>query len=209
MYGIIFKYRFRLIAALGLVAITTSLFSQNKDEVRSLKLTMGGGYGYYFNTFTNVLDQDVNNIKPAFYGKLLWQTEYRLRIGLESGYYFIYSTTRIQTDNKSEKLTSNLKVVPIFLSLSMKMTKHLELNFATGWASMIYVININKSTKNKVIGHTYSMSNCAAGFTYFIPLGKKIDLGTEFKYLYLGKTDDQHISVFLNVSYKIKNWKVK
>jgi hypothetical protein len=209
MYGIIFKNRNLVIVALALVTITTSLFSQNKDEVRSLKLTVGGGYGYYFNTFTNVLDQDVNNIKPAFYGKLQWQTEYRLRIGVESGYYFIYSTTRLQTDNKSVKLTSNLKVIPMLLSLSMKMTKHLELNFATGWASMIYSININKSTKNKVVGHTYSMSNYAAGFTYLIPLGKKIDIGAELKYLYLGKTDDHHVSAFLNLSYKIKNWKVK
>jgi hypothetical protein len=209
MSDIISKYNIKLILAFCLFAVTVSLLAQNKEEVRSLKLTLSGGYGHYFNTFTNVSDQDIQNNRPAFSGKLLWQPEHLLRIGLESGYYFIYSTTRIQTDNSSEKLTSNLKVVPIFISLSMKVVNHLELNFATGVAYMIYSVNINKSKQNKVVGHTYSMSNYAAGFTYYIPIGKKFELGTEIKYMYLGKTDDHHVSALLNVSYKIKNWKVK
>jgi hypothetical protein len=209
MYGIISKYNYRLFATFCLFAVTISLLAQKNEDVRSLKLTIGGGIGHYFNTFTNVLDKDVRNNRPAFSGKLVWQPEHRLRIGVESGYYFIYSTTRIQSDNKTELLTSSLKVIPLFLCLSMKTAKHLELNFATGWSDLIYTVNINKSKKNKVTGHTYSMSNFTAGFTYFIPLGKKMDLGAECKYLYIGKTADNHISVLLNISYKIVHWKIK
>lgn len=190
-------------------AASLSLNAQEPDGYRWLKLTVGGGWGHYFNNFTNVSDNDIQNNRPALYGKLQWQPEYRLRVGMESGYYLIYSTTRVETTSGSEKLTTHLNVVPIFLSFSMKVARHLELNFGTGWASMIYAVNVNNSQKNKVVGHTYSMSNYTAGFTYIIPLGRRIDLGTEFKYLYLGKTNDYHISAFVNVAYKFKKWEVK
>ena len=120
----------------------------------------------------------------------------------------MYSTTRIQTESGSEKLTSKLKVVPIFLSLSMKIINHLDINFGTGWADMIYTINPAQSKAEKVVGTTYSMSNYTTGFTYSYPLGKKLRLGAEFKYLYLRKTDDSHLSLLLNISYKIFHWKI-
>jgi hypothetical protein len=208
MSGIIFKNKSIFLAGFVMFAFSYILTAQTPDSSRYLKLTIGGGYGHYFNTFTNVSDQDVVNNKPSFSARLLWQPEYRLRLGLESGLYYIYSTTRIQTDGGSDKLTTNLKVIPIFLSLSMAVTKRFELNFSTGWTSMIYTIQINKSTKNKITGHTFSMSNFAAGCSYYIPLSRKIDLGAEIKYMYLGKTDDYHVSGMINFSYKIKTWKI-
>jgi hypothetical protein len=183
-------------------------YSQSQDKTRSIKLILGGGMGHFFNTFTNVLDEDVHNDLPSFCGKILWQPEYRLSLGLESGYYFMYSTTRIQTDTGSEKLTTRLKVVPIFLSLSLKIFNHLDINFGTGWADMIYTVNPAQSKAEKVIGTVYSMSNYTTGFTYSYQIGKKLSLGAEFKYLYLRKTDDRHVSLLLNISYKILSWKI-
>ncbi len=183
-------------------------YSQSQDKSRSIKLTMGGGIGHFFNTFSNVLDEDVRNERPSFCGKLLWQPEYRLSIGIESGYYFMYSTTRIQTNIGSEKLTSKLKVVPIFLSLSMNVVNHLDINFGTGWADMIYTVNPAQSKADKVVGTAYSMSNYTTGFTYSYQLGKKFTLGSEFKYLYLRKTNDSHVSLLFNISYKILSWRI-
>jgi hypothetical protein len=181
---------------------------QSQVKSRSINLILGGGLGHFFNTFTNVLDEDVRNDRPSFCGKLLWQPEHRLSIGIESGYYNMYSTTRIQTNIGAEKLTSRLKVVPIFLSLSMRVVNHLNINFGTGLADMIYTLNAAKTKSEKVVGTTYSMSNYTTGFTYSYPLGKKFRLGAEFKYLYLRKTDDSHVSLLLNISYKIFSWKI-
>jgi hypothetical protein len=197
----------RTVLTVLLTFVLYNTFGQNAEITRHLKLVIGGGYGHFFNNFTNVLDEDVITNKPAFEGKLLWQPEHRLRIGVESGYYFMYSTTRVQTDGGSERLTTNLNVVPLFMSFSMKVVNNFELNFASGWASMIYVIQVNKSKKNKVVGHTYSMSNISAGCTYYLPLGKKFDIGAEFKYLYLGKTDDQYASLSINLAYKLVTWR--
>lgn len=197
-----------LIILLLLVISPGKTLGQSQEKSRSISLILGGGLGHFFNTFTNVLDEDVHNDRPSFCGKLLWKPEYRLSIGLESGYYFMYSTTRIRTDGGSEKLTSKLKVVPIFLSLSMNVINHLDINFATGWAEMVYTVNPAQSKAEKVIGTTYSMSNYTTGFTYSLPLGKQFRLGAEFKYLYLRKTVDRQVSLLLNISYKIFSWKI-
>jgi len=207
MSGITFKHLFQLILAL-LMTASLATYGQSQEKSRSINLILGGGIGHFFNTFTNVLDEDVHNERPSFSGKLLWQPEYRLSIGLESGYYFLYSTTRIQTDGGSEKLTSKLKVVPIFLSLSMNVINHLDINFGTGWADMIYTVNPAQSKAEKVVGTTYSMSNYTTGLTYSLPLGKKFRMGVEFKYLYLRKTDDSQVSLLLNISYKIFGWRI-
>ena len=209
MSGIISRYNKKYIVVILFVMTGLSLFGQYEEKSRALKLTLGGGYGYYFNTFTNVLDEDVKNSRPSFSAKLMWQPEYRLRIGVESGYYEIYSTTRIETISKTQKLTTNLNVIPLFITLSMKTSKHFDINFATGGAIMNYGVIVNKSKKSRIEGSTLSLSNFAAGFTWYLPLGERFEFGSEFKYLYLGKTRDSHVSAFLNFSYKIVNRKIK
>jgi hypothetical protein len=209
MSGITSKYYQKFIVVMLLVMTGLSLPGQNEVRSRCLKLTLGGGYGYYFNTFTNVLDEDVKNSRPSFYGKLIWQPEHRLRIGFESGYYEIFSTTRIETGSSSQKLTTTLNVIPLFLSFAMKTTKHFDINFATGGVIMDYRVIVNKSKKSHVEGQTLSLSDFTTGFTWYLPLGNRLELGSEFKYLYLGKTRDSHVSAFLDFSYKIVNRKIK
>lgn len=211
MSGITIKYwiKITLFYILLLPGPGQSLTAQEKGASRSLMLTIGGGYGHYFNTFTNVLDEDIKNNRPSLYAKLMWQPEHLLGIGFESGYYALYSTTRIETGSTSRKLTTNLNVIPLFLSFSVKATNHLKVDFATGGVLMDYTIFVNKSKSGALSGKTLSMSDFTAGFTWFVPVGKRIEFGTEFKYLYIGKTADHHVSAFLNLSYNIINRPVK
>lgn len=199
----------RIFLVVALLVISIAVAGQYEASHRALKLTLGGGFGYYFNTFTNVFDEDVINSRPSFNGKLMWQPEHRLRIGFESGNYEIYSTTRIETLSKIQKLTTSLNVIPLFLSVSMKTTKHLDLNFGTGVAIMNYGVMVNKSKRNRIEGNTFSLSNFTTGFTWYIFHGDRFELGSEFKYLFLGKTYDSHVSAFLNLSYKIVNREIK
>jgi hypothetical protein len=203
------KYWIRISLFAILLITGKSLAAQNKGPSRSLMLTIGGGYGHYFNTFTNVLDKDIKNNRPSLYLKLMWQPEHLLGIGFESGYYEFYSTTRIETGSSTQKLTTNLNVIPLFLSFSVKATHHLKVNFATGLALLDYTILVDKVKKGALSGQSLSMSDFATGVSWFVPVGKRIQFGTEFKYLYLGKTTDHHVSAFLNLSYNIINRPVK
>lgn len=179
------------------------------EKIRNLKFIGGGGYGIFFNPYSNVPEYETKIIRPAFSGKLLWEPEYRLSIGVESGYYFIYSTNIKSENNSDEYMTTNLNVIPLFLTLSMKITNHLEVNFATGWASLIYHIKTNDSYENMTIGQLYSMSDFSAGISYYFPINKSVDIGAEIKYLYIGKTDNMHLSGFINISFDIVTWQIK
>jgi hypothetical protein len=209
MSGTTIKYRIRISLLAILLIQGHSLAAQQKGESRSLTLTIGGGYGHYFNTFTNVLDKDIKNNRPSLYAKLMWQPEYLLGIGIESGYYEFYSTTRIETGSSIQKLTTNLNVIPLFLSFSVKATHHLKVNFATGLGLLDYTILVNKEKKGALSGQSLSMSDFTTGVSWFVPVGKRIEFGAEFKYMYLGKTTDHHVSAFLNLSYNIINRPVK
>jgi hypothetical protein len=209
MSGTTIKYLIRISLFAILILPWHSLAAQEKGALRSLILTIGTGYGHYFNAFTDVLDEDIKNNKPSIYARLMWQPEYLLGIGIESGYYEFYSTTRIETGSSSQKLTTNLDIIPLFLSFSVKVAHHLKVNFATGGALMDYTILVNKSKKGAFSGQSLSMSDFVAGINWFVPVGKRIEFGTEFKYMYIGKTCDHHVSAFLNFSYDIINRPVK
>lgn len=188
--------------------LTMTLLKVNCQEQNNhIKVIVGGGYGYYFNTFSNVSNDDIAIYKPNFSAKLIWQPEYKLRIGIESGYYPIYSTSKFQTDNNTIQLTTHLDVIPFFFNISMVLHKNLEASFATGWASMKYFISSKNGRRGSVTGSTMSKYNILVGLNYYLPIGKRIDIGTEVKYLYLGKTLDNHMSVTISMSYKIFSWK--
>lgn len=209
MSGTTTKYLIRIFLFTLLLSPGRSLAAQEKEASRSLMLTIGGGYGHYFNSFSNVLDEDIKNNRLSLQAKLMWQPEHLVGIGFESGYYEFYSTTRIETGSTSLKLTTNLNVIPLFLSFSVKATNHLKVNFATGGALMSYTNFVNKSKKGALTGKTLSMSDFSTGVTWFVPIGKRVEFGTEIKYLYIGKTFDHHVSAFLNLSYNILNREVK
>ena len=208
MPGITIRHRIFLIALITGLSLF-QLQGQDKPLFRSLKLTLGGGYGNYFNTFKNVLDEDVKNLNPSFFGRLTWEPEHRLKIGFESGYYMIYSTSRLEVGNTSRKLTTNMSAVPLFLVFGMKLTDHLDFDFSTGGAIINYNILTNNSKKNTVKGSTLSLADFAAGITWHIPLGKRFEIGSELKYMYLGKTADNHLSAFIDLSYRLVRKPVK
>jgi hypothetical protein len=190
-------------------SLSASFNAMGAEKTRSIKFTGGAGYGIFFNPYSNAPEYETKIIRPAFSGKLLWEPEYRLSIGVESGYYFIYSTNIKSENNSDEYMTTNLNVIPLFLTLSMKVINHLEVNFATGWASLIYLIKTNDSYENMTIGQLYSMSDFSAGISYYFPINKSVDIGAEIKYLYIGKTDNMHLSGFINISFDIVSWQIK
>jgi hypothetical protein len=203
MSGIITKYSRLLILVTAVLLADTGAYSQEHRPARSLKFTAGFGYGRYFNTFTNVTDENISLYNPSVYGKLVWEPEHRLTIGFESGYYRIYSTERIEVGTTSRQLKTNMSAIPLFICFGMKMTRHLDLNFATGGLIVDYKVIPNRSKSNSVKGSTLSLFDYSAGLTWHVPFGKRTELGSEIKYMFIGKTTDNHLSAFITLSYRI------
>jgi hypothetical protein len=210
MCGTISKHtRFFTLALAFWLGSYVCAHAQGTENYRYLKLYISGGYGHFFNNFTNVTNDEVVINKPAFSAKLVWQPEYRLRVGIESGYYGMYSTSRIETNGATERLSAEMDLVPVFMTFSMNVSKHFDLNFGSGWAAMLYRVGIKKNSKNAVTGGTFSMSNYTAGITYFIPVGSRLELSAEGRYMYLGKTDDYYVAFGVGVAYKFIKWDIR
>ena len=180
--------------------------NSNAQEQNKLKISFGGGYGYYINTFTNVSGDNLMPYQPFLSTKLYWQTEYRLRIGIRTGYSRIYSVSRVQTDDISVRLQANLDVIPIFISISMSLFKNFEATFSSGYAFMIYSIKTGRKKTSSITGSALSKYNFAVGIQYNIPIGKRFDITPSVEYLYIGKTFDNQIYTSLNLSYRIFSW---
>jgi hypothetical protein len=177
------------------------LFCENTEaQENHLKLMMGAGYGHYFNSLSTVGNENISNNNPASTAKLIWQTEHKLRLGLESGYYFVYSTT----SSNIETLNTRLSVIPMFLNVSMKVYKNFEVFFSTGYAAMLYK---TESPGVLITDNNLSEYNISLGVLYNLPINKSFDLFTEIKYLYIGNTFDNHVSGLIGVSYKFLTWK--
>ncbi len=208
MSGII-NNRIYFIVSLSLFLIfLLSLKVQGIEKSRKIKFTGGGGYGLFLTPLSKSSEYQTKIIRPAFSGKLVWEPEYRLSIGIESGYFFLYSTKFNPYSINEESMTYDLNMIPLFLSISMRIFNNFEISFATGWSSLIYIIKTFPENNIITKGHIYSMSNFSAGCSYYFPIRDNLKLGAEIKYLYIGKTDNIHLSALINLSYDLFTWKL-
>lgn len=200
--------KIKIVVITILLALHPDLFSQTGESVRYFRFIVGGGAGYYLNNFQNVYDENVKNSNPFFTSKITWHPEHRLEIGLESGFYSLYSTDRIEVDDKSLKFTTKLRVYPVFLNLSMRVVNNVSVSIGTGWCFMDYFISSNKKSGDALTVSTISKANYTAGIIYNRPFNKHFDYGTELKFLYIGKTWDKQLSISFFVAYKFLKTKV-
>ena len=87
---------------LVLIFFTLVVFSQQKDSVKvrlnHYTLTIGAGWTHYINNLENG-DQKIQKNFAGVSFKFFWEPEYRLSLGLESGYYKLFKVTdRINSD---------------------------------------------------------------------------------------------------------------
>ena len=131
---------------LGFFVCVTGFASQAQTDtpasVKNHKWVVYAGLGpnYYFNNL--VLGKDrVNELNYTFMGRLMWEPEYFLSVGLESGYNKLY-TFDASIPGKGSIHISNV-IIPIHVVVSMKFSKNIYANFNIG--SSILLNNVTTS----------------------------------------------------------------
>lgn len=178
-----------------------NLTASDHGSSRSLIINVAGGYGYYLKSFVSTADEKSNLIRPGMRFRLIWQPEYRLRLGLESGYTSFYSVSKPVTVNNHE-IRSDLGVIPLFLYFGMNVYKNFDLTFSTGGSLLKYKIADSYSGANSG-GRVLSFSNFNAGIQWHRPLSERVGAGAGINYLFIGKTRDSHLSVEVSLSWKL------
>ena len=156
----------------------------NRGPFRLL-VYVGLGASYYSSTLSTPVGlSDKKQFRWAvpFSLRVMWQTDHRLRLGLETGYVTMYS----YQGNRDGKLADvRVSATPILAVFSMSVVKRFALYAGTG----PYRINSNLSYDGEAQGTTYSLGWMAAG-TYTQPLGKNIGLAAELKWYDASQTKD-------------------
>jgi hypothetical protein len=181
--------------------ISGSAFGQMQDTSYTLSTEIGLGYSRYFTTMDY---SDLN--KNGFSGtvRIMWNPEYLLSVGLETGYQYLYSIdiSDYNTEFGTTDFSASMYTVPIFLMFSMKVMPNVRLNAGTGLYLLFNSGNMFgdelESSQISIGGH--------AGIAYTYPISNDISIGGELLYSYFSKIQDQSFAVQFLFVYDFLKW---
>ncbi|MCX6286956.1 MAG: outer membrane beta-barrel protein [Bacteroidetes bacterium] len=189
-----------IINLICLFAICTAS-AQNNDSIPKTRshytLAIGLGWSHYFSNMDLV---PARNVQKDFIGtslRFMWEPEYRLSLGLETGLYRIFRVDSVLTSEYT--MDARMYMVPLLLVIRMRIVDNFYLSIAPGLAVQFSQIS---GIGDKISSTQYSFANFEACASYLYPLNKHMEVGGEARFFYIGKTNDYIMS--LNAVFAVK-----
>ena len=183
----------------GVVA-SSNAQTQEAAPVKQHRWTVYGGVGpnYYFNNLVIAKDK-VTELNYSFVGRLMWEPEYFLSLGFETGYNRLYS---INIDNANLGTGHIINVaIPIQLVISMKFFKNYYASFNMGQS--ILLNNVTTSNFGNFDASVISLGDFAATIGYKRTVSERFFMGVEIKGYYSSKLDDNNIALLFMTGYRL------
>jgi hypothetical protein len=178
---------------------------QQKDSTKkkagySLYLYAGGGVSQYVSSLEPQAQGVTNKqlVKPIGTFRVMWQTDHRLGLGIESGIMTWYSY-----EAKHDSVTAKVKLtsIPILVTWSMQIAKNIKVFGGFGSYLMTSQLDVKSSVKSK----TMSLGWALAG-SYLQPLKDDLSLAYELKWCKAHETSDDILSLQLQLVWKFLQW---
>ncbi len=186
-----------LLAALACTA--GNAVAQQAAKPSKFTLYAGLGPNYYFNNL-GLAKEQVNEFNYAFVARFMWEPEYFLSIGFETGYNKLYTVKAgMGTPNEIHIVNA---AVPLQGVVSMKFFQHFYGSFTMGQS--ILLNKVSSPGKGEENASTFSMSDFGAAIGYRKAAGRKWYLGSELKGYYSGKLQDRNIGLVFMAGYRLK-----
>ncbi len=186
-----------------LTIVSTFSFGQNSEPAKSktYKFTVYAGIGpnYYFNNLIRA-KKAVNELNYSFVGRIMWEPEYNLSLGIESGYNRFYTI-----DEEFTGATGRIRIVnsavPIQLVISMKFFENFYANFTMGQS--ILLNKVSTTEYGSYNASSVSLGDFSGAIGYRKLLKERIYVGAEIKYFTSSKLDDKNIALVFMAGYKL------
>jgi len=166
--------------------------AQDKAPVQAKKhkFTFYAGLGpnIYFNNLVLAKDY-VKEFNYSFMGRLMWEPEHRLSIGIESGYYCLY---RVDFGDQSDVKIANY-AIPIMLAVNMKFLKDFYINLNTGQS--ILKNSVTNTLQGDILASNLSLGDFSGALGYKRQWKNWMTLGVETKFYYASKLNDKNIAL--------------
>ena len=191
----------KILVGVFLLGVVFSAHAQTEGAVpaKNHRWTLYGGIGpnYYFNNL-ELGKNKVSELNYSFVTRLMWEPEYFLSLGLETGYNRLYS---LDADIPKTHIHIVNVAIPIQLVISMKFLKNYYCNFNMGQAFLMN--NVTTSNAGTYHASVLSLGDFAATVGYRKKVSDRFFLGTELKAYYSAKLDDKNLSLLFMTGYRL------
>ncbi len=161
-------------------------------------LYAGLGPNLYFNNLEIAADK-VKPLNYSFVARLMWEPEYFLALGVETGY------NRLYTMSGSHSATGNVQIVnsiiPLQGVISMKFSDHFYGNFNLGFGMLQNKVSTDQL--GDFDASVMSLGDFAAAIGYRMDLSERFTLGCELRGYYSGKLQDRNIALVVLAGYRL------
>lgn len=185
------------LAALICCGVSVDAYSQ---EAKAHRWSLYGGVGpnYYFNNL-EVAERFVNEINYSFVARLMWEPDYRLSLGFETGYNRLYSINT--TGPVVGNVVINNAVIPIQLVVSMRFWDNFYGNFNVGQGVLLN--RVTASNLGNYDANVVSLGDFALTFGYRRDITDRWRIGVELKGYYSSKLDDKNVTLAFMGGYRL------
>ena len=176
--------------AFVLVFLLTALsaFPQHQDSALAKPLHFSFTVGACLTHYIDNLDYGNQNLSKNFAGisfRFLWEPEYRLSLGAETGIYTMFKVKSPPGSATTGDITR--RITPMFLLVRMRVVDYIYLSTGFGLA---FLTNTSNDMDQKIVTKTTSLSNYLFSATYIYPISKHWQLGVEAKLFDFGAYKD-------------------
>lgn len=178
--------------AITLSALLLTSVASYGQEQKPYNWSVGGGVGWFH--YINTLDVGKDLAKTnqvGFTFRFMWEPEHRLSLGLESGYYTLYSM-EVPPSPGIFGGNAKLSTIPLLLSFRVRVLPDFYLSGGPGLAIMYSEVTARGNTAESSF---LSMANLHVSAMYRKKISDRFDLGGELKFLNFGKTEDYGYSL--------------
>lgn len=183
-----------------LMLLLASFVSWGQDA-KPTNWSVGAGLGWFH--YINTLDIGAglaNTDHVGYTFRFMWEPEHRVSIGLESGYYTVYSLDR-PASGSIPGGTAKLTTIPLLLSFRIRVLPNFYLSGGPGMAIMYSNVSVLGNTAESSF---LSMANLHVSAMYRKQISERFDLGGEVKFLNFGKTEDYGYSIQVVGAYRFR-----
>ncbi len=187
-----------LIGTIGICCCAYGLMAQNASNTqpKKHKFALYGGVGpnYYFNNLA-IGKSFVNSFNYSFAGKLMWEPEHLLSLGIESGYYRLYT---LNASGQSAAHIAN-SAVPIQLVISMKFLQSFHFDFSMGQSRLTN--KVSSDAYGNFTTKAWSFADFSGTVGYRYPIKSRISIGADAKYFFSTGFVDRNIALIFMAGY--------
>ena len=170
--------------------------NHGQDKKHRFCLYGGVGPNYYFNNLVIAK----NYVQPWNYSltaRLMWEPEYFISLGIESGYSQLYTVKYTAPSLWPAQVTKI--AVPVQLVVSMKFLKNYYVDLSIGQSNLVDKFSSPDLGSFKTSSWSLADFGITLGYKYLIK--NRVSVGAESKFFHSTKNDDSNLALVFMVAF--------